>query len=133
VKLHHIGIVTDKKNIKNFFFKKKIDQIVVDNFQKNKLLFQYNSENKFWFEYVVPLSANSTVYNFLKKKGGGVHHFGYLVENIKKIKSQYMKNKNYIYLNSYKINIPCFGGDIETCFFYNNNFIIEFLANVKKK
>ena len=68
MKLHHIGIVTDKKNIENFFFKKKINQIVVDNFQKNKLLFQYNPENKFWFEYVVPLSADSTVYNFLKKK-----------------------------------------------------------------
>ena len=67
MKLHHVGIVTDKRNIKNFFFKKKINQIVVDNFQKNKLLFQYNTENNFWFEYVVPLNKDSTVYNFLKK------------------------------------------------------------------
>ena len=95
MKLHHVGIVTDKKNIKNFFFKKKIDQIVVDNFQKNKLLFQYNPENKFWFEYVIPLGEESTVYNFLKKKGGGIHHFGYLVESIQKIKNQYMLQKNH--------------------------------------
>ena len=131
MKLHHIGIVVDKKDVKKFFFKKKTTSTLIDNFQKNKLLFHYNSENKFWYEYVVPLNKKSTVYNYLKKKGGGVHHFGYLVKNIDKVKEKYMNNKEYIYLNSYKTKIPCFGGNIKSCFFYNNGFIIEFLSNDK--
>lgn len=133
MKLHHIGIVVDKINIKNFYFKKKLTSKVIDHFQKNELLFEYNSKNHFWYEYVVPLNRKSTVYNFLKKKGGGIHHFAYLVDDIKKVKKKYMNDKNYIYLNSYKMKIPCFGGNIQSCFFYNNNFIIEFLSNVKKK
>ena len=44
----------------------------------------------------------------------------------------FMKKKGYIFINQFQTNIPCFGGDLKTAFFYNNNIIIEFLSHDKK-
>ena len=43
-----------------------------------------------------------------------------------------MKKEGYIFVNQFKTNIPCFGGNLQTIFFYNNNIFIEFLSHERK-
>lgn len=132
MKIHHIGIVCAEKNIKNLIFSKSKKFIYKDKIQNNKLIINYNKFNKLWFEFVVPVNKKSTVYNFYKKNGTSLHHFAYYVENLGKTKKIYLKKKGYIYVGSFKINIPCFGGLMETTFFFHNNIFIEFISKYKK-
>lgn len=132
-KLHHIGIVCAEKDINKFVFKPKKRRVYNDKNQNNKLIIEYNENNNLWMEFVIPKNKKSTVYNFLKKNGPGVHHFAYKVKNIKEQKKLLLKKKGLIFINSYNTNIACFGGELKTMFFFNNNFIIELLTNVKKK
>ena len=53
--------------------------------------------------------------------------------DLKSQKKKLLKRKGLIYINSFKANISCFGGPLRTMFFFNNNFFIELLKNVKKK
>ncbi len=133
MKLHHIGIVCKENQINKFYFKPKKKFTYYDKVQNNKLIIGFNKFNNLWMEFVVPQNKNSTVYNFLKKHGPGVHHFGYTTKKIDEKKKILKKKKGFFYINSYTINVPCFGGLIKTIFFYNNNFIIELLENVDKE
>jgi|TARA_Y100000310_G_scaffold345474_1_gene465387 hypothetical protein len=129
--LHHIGIVSKKEEIDKFLFNKKFEYKIIDRKQNNILYFYFDSNKKIWFEYICPANSSSTVSNFLNKKGPGLHHLGYAVKDIKKTTEIYKKKNNFLYISSYEINIPCFGGLIKTSFFYNNNIILEFLSNEK--
>jgi hypothetical protein len=133
VKLHHIGIVCNESDINKFFFKPKKKFIYNDKIQNNKLIIEHNTHNNLWMEFVIPKNKNSTVYKYLIKNGPGIHHFGYKVNNILDQKKKLTKKKGILYINSFETNIPCFGGLIKTMFFFNNNFFIELLSNVKKK
>lgn len=133
MKLHHIGIVCNESDINKFFFKPKKKFIYNDKLQKNKLIIEYNNQNNLWMEFVIPKNEKSTVYKYLAKNGPGIHHFGYKVDNLLAEKKKLIKKKNFLYINSFKINVPCFGGLIKTMFFFNNNFFIELLSNAKKR
>lgn len=133
MKLHHIGIVCNETDINKFFFKPKKKNIYYDKVQQNKLIIEYNIFNNLWMEFVIPKNNKSTVYKYLKKNGPGVHHFGYFSKNLNKQKRILMKKKSFFYVGSFQPNIPCFGGNLNTMFFYNNNFFIELLNNEKKK
>ena len=133
MKLHHIGIVCNETDINKFFFKPKKKFIYNDKVQNNKLIIEHNIHNNLWMEFVIPKNKKSTVYKYLIKNGPGIHHFGYKVNNILDQKKKLTKKKGILYINSFETNIPCFGGLIKTMFFFNNNFFIELLSNVKKK
>lgn len=132
MKFHHIGIVLEKKEITKFANKKTLSNKITDNIQNNYIYFEYDHSKKIWFEYICPINKNSTVFNFLDKKGGGLHHLGYSVNNISATTKNYKNKKNYIFLSSYTIRVPFFGGLVKTSFFYNNTTIIEFISNEKK-
>lgn len=133
MKIHHVGIVCKEKSINNLIFGKGKKFTYTDKKQNNKLIISYNNLNKLWFEFVVPINKKSTVHNFYKKNGTALHHFAYYVDNINNTKKIYSKKKDYIYVGSFKINIPCFGGLMETVFFFHNNIFIEFISKFKKK
>jgi hypothetical protein len=128
MKLHHIGIVCKKDDINNFLFSDKIEESIVDKNQNNNLFFSYDKNKNIWIEFVCPINEKSTVYNYLKKKGPGLHHLGYEVNDIELTINKYKEKNNFIFINKYIINIPCFGGAIRTAFFFNNNVILEFLS-----
>ena len=132
MKVHHIGIVCEEENIKNYFFIPKKKYTYIDKFQNNKLIIGFNKPNNIWFEFIVPLNKNSTVKNFLKKKGPSIHHLAYFVKDIDKIKRNLLRKRGYIVVNSFKINIPCFGGLMDTVFFFNNNIFLEFISKAKR-
>ena len=133
MRIHHIGIATSEKNIKNYFFKPIKKFTYIDKNQNNKLIIGYNKANNLWMEFIIPLNKRSTVQNFLNKHGSSIHHFAYYVKDLKAVKKKYLNKLGYIYINSFKINIPCFGGEMETVFFYNKNIFIEFLSKYKKR
>ena len=133
MKIHHIGIVCEENDVKNYFFLPKKKFTYLDKKQNNKLIIGQNKNNNLWIELVIPLNSKSTVKNFLKSKGPSIHHFAYYVKDLEKIKKNLQKERGYLYVNSYKIKLNCFGGLMETVFYYNNNIFIEFLSKVKKK
>ena len=133
MKLHHIGIVCNESDIKKFYFKPQKKNVYNDDFQNNKLIIERDHLNSLWMEFVIPKNSDSTVYKFLKKNGPGVHHFGYETNNLQSQKKKLLKQNGFIYVNSFDANISCFGGTLKTMFFFNNNFFIELLRNVKKK
>tara|TARA_X000000950_G_scaffold289004_1_gene409029 strand:- start:3526 stop:3924 length:399 start_codon:yes stop_codon:yes gene_type:complete len=132
VKIHHIGIVCKEKDIDKYFIKPKKKFVYNDRNQNNKLIIEHNPLNNLWMEFVIPKNNSSTVYNFLKKKGPGVHHFGYLVNDLTRQK-KIMEKKGYFFVGSFSSNVGCFGGKIKTMFFFKNNFFTELLSNDKKK
>ena len=132
MKIHHIGIVSKEKDLTNFYLKPKKKFVYLDKIQNNKIILEYNNSNNLWMEFIIPLNKNSTVFNYYKKNGPSIHHFAYFTKNLEKIKKKFMKKKGYIFVNQFQTNIPCFGGDLKTAFFYNNNIFIEFLSHDKK-
>lgn len=128
MKLHHIGICCSTIN-SIFFLKKKKLTFVIDKVQNNKIFFDYNKVNKLWYEYIVPINEKSTVFNSLKNKEMSIHHLGFYTKDINKIKKKYINDPNYVLINSFKIKIPLWGGDLKTIFFSNKGTIIEFLTN----
>jgi hypothetical protein len=128
LKLHHIGIAcTSVNNI--FFLKKKKLISVIDKFQNNKIFFDFNKDNNLWYEYIVPLNDKSTVFNALKNKEMLIHHLGFYAKDINKIKKKYFNKPDYVFINSFKIKIPLWGGELNTIFFSNKGMIVEFLSN----
>ena len=128
MKIHHLGIVAKKKDIKKFQFKFKKIFSYKDKFQNNRLFIGYCNQRKIWIEFVVPLNRKSTVYNFLRRKGISIHHFAFYTKNLERIKNRLLKKKGYIFVGSFKVNITCFGGKLNTMFFYKNGYFIEFLS-----
>ena len=132
MKIHHIGIVAKEKDLSNFYIKPKKKFVYFDKVQSNKIILEYNNSNKLWMEFIIPLDKNCTVFNYYKKNGPSIRHFAYLTKNLEKMKKKYINKKGYIFVNQFKTNIPCFGGNLKTVFFYNNNIFIEFLSHDKK-
>lgn len=88
MKVNHIGIVVKdiEKSIKyyrEYFFFKLVSPIFVDPIQKVRIAFLRSPEQKFNFELLEPTCDDSPVMNALKK-GGGLNHICYEVENITK-------------------------------------------------
>ena len=64
------------------------------------------------------------------KNKNNIHHFGFFVSDIIKKKRQLINN-GCILIGNYKINVPSFGGVVNTKFFYNGKNLIEILSNEK--
>ena len=103
MRFHHIGVVCDKKLFKKLNIEKKINSTYIDNYQNNKLSFYLDQKTKILYEFIFPLNRYSTTYNFLKKKGYGIHHYAFQVKNLKKIISIYRNKKNYIFINYFSV------------------------------
>ena len=129
MKLHHIGYVMSPDKLS--LYKKKYD-FLIDDVQKNYIFFNFSKKFNIWSEYLIPFSKQSTVHNYLlkNKNKNDVHHYGFLVTNIIKKKYQLLNN-GFILVGNYKINVPCFGGIVNTKFFYNGKNLIEILSNEK--
>ncbi len=90
MKLDHIGVVVkDLEAAKNYYQ----NQLGFDGFsnlvdepeQKVKIIFvTVGPAGSPTIELIQPVAEGSAVYNFLKKTGGGIHHFSYEVENLEK-------------------------------------------------
>lgn len=99
MRLNHIGIIV--KNIEEY--KKLFDAIGLNNttdtatdpIQKVMGLFiDVGFDNSVHIELLEPVDDTSPVINFLKKKGGGLHHLCFEVEDIQ-AKTEEFKKKGF--------------------------------------
>jgi methylmalonyl-CoA/ethylmalonyl-CoA epimerase len=86
--LHHLGFVVSSISAAAEDFAVSISarwdgEIIFDPIQKVRVSFFYPADTRNpVFELVEPASEGSPVSNFLKKKGGGLHHVCYEVDDL---------------------------------------------------
>lgn len=94
MKLHHIGFIShDISNtfqvFKNMLGAKKISEPFLDKKQQvNEVLIEMGGEVLQLFE---PVSENSPAYNFLRKRGEGLHHMCFEVDDIEQAVEDFRK------------------------------------------
>ena len=87
MKLHHIGIVVADLSeaiiyYRDIFGLSVIREAVKDHIQKVEVVFfETGAGNDLMLELIRPITEDSPVRKFLEK-GGGVHHFGFEVDEI---------------------------------------------------
>ena len=96
MRLHHIGIVVDNIEewadyYKNIFGLPAVGKQVLDPIQKVEVIFiNMGQDVAITVELIRPVSEDSPVYKFLKK-GGGLHHICFEVEDIRKSEEDFKK------------------------------------------
>jgi methylmalonyl-CoA/ethylmalonyl-CoA epimerase len=86
--LHHLGFVVSSISAVAEDFALSISarwdgEIILDPIQRVRVSFFYPADTRNpVFELVEPVSEESPVSNFLKKKGGGLHHICYEVDDL---------------------------------------------------
>ena len=88
MKLHHIGkVVKDLKEAQEYYKEtfglESIGESTIDPIQKVEvLLLNTGYGEKLPLELICPVDEDSPVYKFLQKKGEGLHHLSFEVEDI---------------------------------------------------
>ena len=62
-----------------------------------------------------------------KKYNVGLHHLGYLCDDIASKKEEFCNNMEAVYLGTHKTTIMSYGGEITTLFFSIKGMISEFV------
>ena len=89
MKLHHIGkVVKDLKQARNYYKEtfglEPLGEPVIDPIQKVEvLLIDTGYGEALTIELICPTGEDSPIYQFLQKKGEGLHHLSFEVEDIR--------------------------------------------------
>lgn len=132
VKIHHLGIVTpdiDEALLTLGLTRADITESVYDANQKNTLHFIFLKENNLWLEFVEPMDATSSVANFARKNGLGLHHLAMGSTDLAATEEKYKQQEGTFVLGRYAINVKSFGGNIKTLFVAVKGLILEFVQN----
>jgi methylmalonyl-CoA/ethylmalonyl-CoA epimerase len=95
MKLHHIGkVVKDLEEAKTYYKEvfglQPVGESVVDPIQKVEvLLINAGFGRELTIELICPTGEDSPVYGFLRKKGEGLHHLSYQVEDIREAVAEF--------------------------------------------
>jgi len=106
MKIHHLGIVVsdvDEALTALGLKRSDIKETVYDEGQKNNLHFIYLPDNDMWVELVEPTADDSTVINFAKKNGLGLHHLAMSSEDLKSVEKIYTNRPGNFVLGRYRI------------------------------
>lgn len=115
MKLNHIGIIVkdieEYKMLFNALGLTNMTEHAYDTIQKVKGVFiDIGFDNHAHIELLEPIDESSPVTNFLKKRGGGLHHICFEVEDIEKKSEELLKK-------GFKMVSPPVN-----CFAYDQNF-----------
>lgn len=133
MKIQHLGIVVSDVNealASLGLNRDSISETVHDANQKNNLHFIFLEKNNLWLELVEPLESKSSVANFAKKNGMGLHHLAMSSDNLKKTEEGYSKVSGAFVLGRYSIRVNSFGGEIRTLFIAVKGLILEFVEKI---
>ena len=130
-KIEHIGIAVKNLEVSNQLFEKlfgnppyKLEEVASEGV---KTSFFMNGPNK--IELLEATNAESPIAKFLEKKGEGIHHIAFDVENIKE-EIQRLKTEGFIVLNE----IPKKGADNKLVAFLHpkgtNGVLIELCQEI---
>ena len=129
-KIHHLGIASEDLNLALYALgtdKSKIKEVIDDPIQHNILYFIHLENNDPWIEIIIPKNDNSTIQNFVKKNKMGLHHIGFLCDNIKDVEQKFNSSVEAVKLGKYHATVNSFGGKISTIFFAIKGMIIEYV------
>lgn len=99
MRLDHIGVVVkdleeSRKYYEEHFGFDKCSALIDEPEQKVKIIFvKTGTAGSPDIEIIQPAQEDSAVYNFLKKTGGGLHHFAYEVDNLDESVQHFKKMK----------------------------------------
>ncbi len=134
MKIHHLGIVVsdvDEALATLGLNRSDIKETVYDDGQKNNLHFIYLAGNDRWIELVEPTAPGSSVINFAKKNGLGLHHLAVSIKDLKSTEEIYTSRPGNFVLGRYRILVNSFGGKIRTLFTATKGLILEFISDDK--
>ena len=131
-KIEHIGIAVNNLETSNFLFEKlfgkppyKQEEVVSEGV---KTSFFMNGPNK--IELLEPTNPESPIAKFLEKKGEGIHHIAFDVENIV-AEIERLKKEGFVVLNE----IPKKGADNKLVVFLHpketNGVLIELCQEIE--
>ena len=129
-KVHHIGIASEDLNLALYALgtdKSKIKEVIDDTIQHNILHFIHLENSDHWNEIIIPKNDNSTIQNFVKKNKLGLHHIGFLCDNINDVEQKFNSSVEAVKLGKYHTTVDSFGGKISTIFFAIKGMIVEFV------
>jgi methylmalonyl-CoA/ethylmalonyl-CoA epimerase len=99
MRLDHIGLVVE--NIRKFTellrtigFREITEAVPFDTLNVTASFVNARDDTDVCIEVLEPTAENSPIWNFLKKKGGGLHHLCFEVDDIEKT-SQELVNKGF--------------------------------------
>lgn len=130
MKIQHLGIVTSDvdETLRTFgLTREAISETVFDPNQCNNLHFIFLKENDLWLELVEPTSDKSSVGNFARKNGMGLHHLAMHSDDLEETEKVYMQHEGAFVLGRYSIHVKSFGGNIKTLFIAVKGVILEFV------
>lgn len=133
MKIQHLGIAVanvDEALLALGLDRSHITETVIDHQQKNTLHFVYLAENSLWLEFVEPFDSSSSVANFTKKNGIGLHHLAFEKSNLESVAQIYANQPGAFVLGRYAITVNSFGGDIRTLFIAVRGLILEYVERV---
>ena len=129
-KVHHIGIASEDLNIALYALgtdKSKIKEVIDDTIQHNILHLIHQENSDLWIEIIIPKNDNSTIQNFVKKNKMGLHHIGFLCDNINDVEQKFNSSVESVKLGKYHTTVDSFGGKISTIFFAIKGMIVEYV------
>jgi|TARA_B100000953_G_C17904704_1_gene385604 hypothetical protein len=129
-KVHHIGIASEDLNLALYALgtdKSKIKEVIDDTIQHNILHFIHQENSDLWIEIIIPKNDNSTIQNFVKKNKMGLHHIGFLCDNINDVEQKFNSSVEAVKLGKYHTTVDSFGGKISTIFFAIKGMIVEYV------
>lgn len=130
MKIHHLGIVVtdvDEALTALGLTRADIKETVFDPQQKNNLHFIHVASNDLWIELVEPKEPDSTVANFARKNGLGLHHLAMSSKSLATTEGTYADRPGNFVLGRYRITVPSFGGKIRTLFVTVRGLLLEFI------
>lgn len=124
--IHHIGIIVKNLNRSIDIYTKlgylMLDEIVVDKFQNNKIVFMKSMNKNQMIELIQPIDQTSTIYNCKE----GYHHICYDVCDIPNF-FDYFKSLKIGKLFTKKIKAPAIDNRYVIFGCLNNGVFLEFL------
>ncbi|TAE67884.1 MAG: methylmalonyl-CoA epimerase [Bacteroidetes bacterium] len=132
IKIEHIGIAVKNLENSNELFSKLFNKLpykteIVESENVNTSFFQIG-ENK--IELLEATNELSPIYKFIEKKGEGIHHIAFDVENIE-TEMKRLENEGFVLLNQ----TPKKGADNKlVCFLHpkgTNGVLIELCQEIK--
>lgn len=133
MKLDHVGIAVKKLETSNEIFEKLLNQapFKTEEVAAQKVIVSFFKTGESKIELLEPTSEESPIAKFIEKKGEGVHHLAFLVEDIyEEIKR--LKQEGFQPLSEE----PRIGANNKlVCFFHpkgTNGVLIEICQEIKK-
>ena len=129
MKIHHVGYLTNKIQSSIEYFQDlgyKADEVYEDNIQLCNICLLYHKESGDCIELVEPYEANAQMQRLLKKRGCGIYHICYEVDDVNAVCDEFCSKEGW--MNIFKpVKAIALDNRLITYFYNPNIGFIEFV------